>query len=114
MAIRTKPALVWMMVGSMLGSWTNARSGPAEPRMTGTDGYLTAWDIRSLENADIVCSEPYVWIRTREIECDEGGRDLALVGADGYLLGYSVLGGDGNLLCSDPWIWTATQEIECS
>ena len=33
------------------------------------DGYLHGWDVMSADG-EIVCSEPYVWSATREIECD--------------------------------------------
>ncbi len=38
-------------------------------RVVGEDGYLLGWDVID-QNSDRVCSDPFVWTSTREIECD--------------------------------------------
>ena len=37
-------------------------------RLVGSDGFLTGWDIT--KDGEEICSDPYVWTSTKEIECD--------------------------------------------
>jgi hypothetical protein len=37
--------------------------------MIGDDGYLSGWNITV--GGETVCSDPYIWHGTHEIECDE-------------------------------------------
>ena len=37
-------------------------------RVVGGNGYLLGWNV--VLNGRILCSDPYVWAGTREIECD--------------------------------------------
>lgn len=37
--------------------------------VVGNTGYLMGWDV-VLSNGNTVCTDPYVWPGTREIECD--------------------------------------------
>ena len=37
-------------------------------QVVGTNGYLTGWSVT--KDGDEVCSDPYIWTSTREIECD--------------------------------------------
>jgi len=45
-----------------------ARIVPAA-RVVGENGYLIGWDIED-QNGNVLCSDPYVWTSTREIECE--------------------------------------------
>lgn len=37
-------------------------------RVVGGDGFLMGWDV--VLNGRTICSDPYVWVGTREIECN--------------------------------------------
>lgn len=57
-------------LGLSLGLGVSVAAASAlRPTMTGSNGYLMRWDVVN-EDGDTVCSDPYVWIATREIECD--------------------------------------------
>ncbi len=53
-----------MLVGLSIGAATAATAAT----LVGDTGYLMGWDV--VINGDTVCSDPYVWSATREIECD--------------------------------------------
>ncbi len=58
-----------VLIGSFIGGATRVGADAAQPRIVGTDGYLTGWDVINADGG-IVCSDPYVWKGTRQIECD--------------------------------------------
>jgi len=37
-------------------------------QLTGSNGYITGWYVSI--DGDTVCTDPYVWVSIREIECD--------------------------------------------
>jgi hypothetical protein len=37
-------------------------------RVVGADGYLSGWDVTF--QGRTICNDPFVWVSTREIECD--------------------------------------------
>ncbi|MCH8180223.1 MAG: hypothetical protein IIA02_10635 [Proteobacteria bacterium] len=53
-----------MIFGALLGaggfSWA--------AKVVGGNGYLTGWSVTV--NGEEACSAPYIWLSTREIECD--------------------------------------------
>lgn len=45
-----------------------AGTAASAARIVGDTGYLMGWSVTV--SGDEVCSDPYVWTATREIECD--------------------------------------------
>ena len=40
----------------------------AAAQIVGNNGYLMGWDVEI--NGEVVCRNPYVWVSTKEIDCD--------------------------------------------
>lgn len=59
-----KRLIIGIVCGLVLGSAT----GAAAARLLG-DSYLWNWDVVD-QNGTVLCSDPYVWQGTHEIECD--------------------------------------------
>ncbi len=67
---RWKPFALGLGLGLLLGGTASAGAAVVlRPTMSGTNGYLMRWDVVN-SDGDTVCSDPYVWMSTREIECD--------------------------------------------
>jgi hypothetical protein len=52
--------IIGLVIGSAVGAFAAFISGD--------EGRLTGWVV--IQEAEILCSEPYVWTATKEIECD--------------------------------------------
>lgn len=50
--------------GVMLGATVSAFAA----HLVGGNGYLIGWDVTV--DGEEVCSDPYVWMSTRQIDCD--------------------------------------------
>lgn len=64
--------ILWLSIGMLFGAGLGARDTRATelgPRLVGDDGYLSGWDVTD-SNGETVCSDPYVWHSTSELECD--------------------------------------------
>lgn len=57
------------LVGFLLGLATALSLPTLAARLVGDDDFLIGWTV-TLEG-EAVCSDPYVWLSTREIECSE-------------------------------------------
>ena len=64
---RTKYLLIGFMLGIALGTVLSAY---AAQRIVGDSGYLIGWDVVALADGHLICSDPFVWTATREIEYD--------------------------------------------
>lgn len=55
-------------VGLIMGLGIGVAATASAASMVGDNGWLMGWDVSV--NGETVCSEPYIWVTTREIECD--------------------------------------------
>lgn len=56
------------VAGFLAGLATALAVSAFAAKMVGSDGYLVGWDIT--KDGEEICSDPYIWTSTREIECD--------------------------------------------
>ena len=62
--------VIGMLVMGLVGYPNHAAaSSTAAPRIVGGNGFLIGYDVQV--GGETVCSDPYVWAATKEIECDE-------------------------------------------
>jgi len=54
--------------GAIFGLCLGITITAAATQLVGDSGYLMGWDVSI--NGETVCSDPYVWTATRELECD--------------------------------------------
>jgi len=66
---RMRTCVLWLMIGFLLGAAVSLGSGEAVPiaHVVGENGHLLGWDV-TIEG-EVVCSDPYAWISTKELEC---------------------------------------------
>jgi len=53
-----------LAAGLALGITTTAMAA----QIVGGVGYLMGWDV--VKNGDTICSDPFIWPATKEIDCD--------------------------------------------
>lgn len=56
--------IVGFLVGILVGTVTSVFAA----RIVGDNGHATGWTVTV--GGEEVCDDPYVWVSTREIECD--------------------------------------------
>lgn len=58
-----------VVMGLSIGGATAISALTAAPRIVGGSGYLSGYEVVD-DDGDEICTDPYVWTATREIECD--------------------------------------------
>jgi hypothetical protein len=56
------------IAGFLAGLATALAISAFAAKMVGNNGYLSGWEVT--KDGEEICSDPYVWVSTREIECD--------------------------------------------
>ena len=56
------------LTGFICGILIGAAGSVFAARFVGGNGYLIGWDVSV--NGEDVCTDPYIWVATREIECN--------------------------------------------
>lgn len=57
------------LIGLLLGLFLGVAVSASAAAMYGRAGYLLGWDVINADN-DTICSDPFVWTATKEIQCD--------------------------------------------
>ncbi len=56
------------LVGFILGITSAVALSSVASQFIGDNGYISGWDV--VKDGYVICSDPYIWESTQEIECD--------------------------------------------
>lgn len=56
------------LAGTVFGLLLGVAAAATAAQLVGRTGYLTGWDVTV--SGVTMCSDPYVWVNSREIVCD--------------------------------------------
>jgi hypothetical protein len=56
------------MAGFIAGAVAAFAASALAAQIVGSNGYLSGWEIT--KDGETICDDPYIWVGTREIECD--------------------------------------------
>lgn len=55
------------LLGTFVGVCFGVSASALAAKIVGGQGYLIGWDV--LVDGESICSDPFIWPQTREIEC---------------------------------------------
>lgn len=56
------------VAGFIAGALTALAASALAAQIVGSNGWLNGWEVT--KDGETICDDPYVWVGTREIECD--------------------------------------------